>query len=426
MIWYKASKQANGDYKVTIATSNHKADNGRYHSHVYLIDSQGASQGLGGVQSVFNITQTHGDIEIDKSNINQGMFDVVIKNITTPNGLKEVTVPVWSDVNGQDDLEWYTASKQTNGTYKTTVRLSNHQYINGLYHIHLYYRNNANKLEGVGATTTTVQTPAPRAFIEREMNSLMNEYNRLFGNIGGQKSLYISPVDGTEYRLVNDSVQPSASSIKLFVLAAAYAKAARGELNLQQRYTVQQSDIIPNQAVTLNLYGKAGSNYNLDQLLHFMTSTSDNSATNIIIRHIGGVDAVNNEIRRLGYNHSTLNRYMYDSAAISRGVDNYISAQESGDLIKNIYNGTLIDKATDAAILEKLAHNVHNYWLTANIRDKAQLWEKPGGSPGSGTENDTAIIKKNNRAYAVSLLTYGATNQNSAIKQFGEKFTNIL
>ncbi|MFR2573021.1 MAG: GBS Bsp-like repeat-containing protein [Streptococcus salivarius] len=46
IIWYKAAKQANGDYKVTVRSSNHKGDSGLYNSHVYLVDNDGKFIGL--------------------------------------------------------------------------------------------------------------------------------------------------------------------------------------------------------------------------------------------------------------------------------------------------------------------------------------------------------------------------------------------
>lgn len=49
-------------------------------------------------------------------------------------------VPVWSDINGQDDIQWYTAIKQANGTYKVTVEARNHKYHSGIYHVHAYLK----------------------------------------------------------------------------------------------------------------------------------------------------------------------------------------------------------------------------------------------------------------------------------------------
>ena len=72
-------------------------------------------------------------------------------------------VPVWSTVNGQDDLVWHTATRQANGTYKLTVKSSEHKDSTGEYNVHLYYiQQNGVK---VGVTGTTTQMPQARKTI---------------------------------------------------------------------------------------------------------------------------------------------------------------------------------------------------------------------------------------------------------------------
>ncbi|WP_242258162.1 GBS Bsp-like repeat-containing protein, partial [Streptococcus thoraltensis] len=67
----------------------------------------------------------------------------------------------WSERNGQDDIEWYDAFKQKDGSYKAITHLSTHEYVNGKYQIHVYYDLLTGKSEGLVATSTTVVTPAP-------------------------------------------------------------------------------------------------------------------------------------------------------------------------------------------------------------------------------------------------------------------------
>ena len=56
------------------------------------------------------------------NNAATGTFDAVVRNIVAPNGLKEILVPSWSLVNGQDDLVWHKASKQADGSYRVTIK----------------------------------------------------------------------------------------------------------------------------------------------------------------------------------------------------------------------------------------------------------------------------------------------------------------
>ncbi len=62
---------------------------------------------------------------------------MIVSGVSCPYGVREVKVPTWSSINGQDDIIWYTATKQANGTYKVTVKASDHKNSTGLYYVHL-------------------------------------------------------------------------------------------------------------------------------------------------------------------------------------------------------------------------------------------------------------------------------------------------
>ena len=97
-----------------------------------------------------------GKIDIVNNDTMTGRFDVVISNVQAPNGVRTVSVPIWSETGGQDDLVWYTANRQANGTYIVNVKAENHKNSTGLYNVHLYYVQNNGQMTGVGGTTTTV------------------------------------------------------------------------------------------------------------------------------------------------------------------------------------------------------------------------------------------------------------------------------
>ena len=118
-----------------------------------------------------------GTISIVNNNPTLGSFDVVISNIKAPNGVETVSVPIWSEINGQDDIIWYTANRQNNGTYTVNVKASAHKNSTGLYNVHLYYVQKDGQLTGVGGTTTQVfigKTPEqlkPKASFAIENNN---------------------------------------------------------------------------------------------------------------------------------------------------------------------------------------------------------------------------------------------------------------
>ncbi|EFX96148.1 GH25 family lysozyme, partial [Streptococcus vestibularis] len=119
-----------------------------------------------------------GVISIVNNNPILGSFDVVISNVKAPNGVGTVSVPIWSEINGQDDIIWYTADRQNNGTYTVNVKASAHKNSTGLYNVHLYYVQKDGQLTGVGGTTTQVfigKTPEqlkPKASFAIENNNV--------------------------------------------------------------------------------------------------------------------------------------------------------------------------------------------------------------------------------------------------------------
>ncbi|HFI0376939.1 TPA: SH3 domain-containing protein [Streptococcus suis] len=85
-------------------------------------------------------------------------FEVEVSNVSDSKGIKAIKVPVWADKNGQNDIVWYDAVKQSNGNYKVAVSLSDHKNEKGLYHAHLYYVENDGKIVGVSAIQTKIES----------------------------------------------------------------------------------------------------------------------------------------------------------------------------------------------------------------------------------------------------------------------------
>ncbi len=161
IIWYRATKQNDGTYKVSVNIRDHKNNRGEYNIHLYYVIDNGKQIGIGGTKTTIAevpkpAVSLAGNITIQNNNNQTGTFDVVISNVASPNGVKEVKVPIWASQNGQDDIIWYRATKQNDGTYKVSVRASDHKNYQGEYNIHLYYVQNDGKLVGVTGTKTDV------------------------------------------------------------------------------------------------------------------------------------------------------------------------------------------------------------------------------------------------------------------------------
>ena len=159
VIWYDAIKQTDGTYKLSVDIRRHKNNYGDYNVHMYYVQSDGSLQGVTGTttkveEPKYSVT---GTIHIENKT-SQG-FDVVVTNVSSTKGVKTVKLPIWSSQGGQDDVIWYDAVKQTDGTYKLSVDIRRHKNNRGEYNIHMYYVQSDGSLQGVTGTTTKVDGP---------------------------------------------------------------------------------------------------------------------------------------------------------------------------------------------------------------------------------------------------------------------------
>lgn len=161
LIWHKATRQADGSYRVTIKATDHKNSTGKYRADAYIVDDSNKRFYL--TEKVVEVTQTRpsASLFIENNNADLGTFDAVIRNIVAPNGVKEVLVPSWSLVNGQDDLVWHKASRQSDGSYRVTIKSSEHKNSLGNYRADVYIVDNANQRHYVTETIVDVKHNKP-------------------------------------------------------------------------------------------------------------------------------------------------------------------------------------------------------------------------------------------------------------------------
>ena len=174
LVWHKAVKQADGSYRATIKSSEHKNSQGKYQVHIHYIDGSGQRRYVTETSTQLKLSQPTGKVNIQNNNKETGTFDVVVTDVFSPKGVQSVQVPVWSDQGGQDDLIWYNATRQSDGSYKASIKAENHKNSTGTYHVHLYYIQNDGSRIGVHSTTTQVEyhnlTHKTKAYI-KDVNS---------------------------------------------------------------------------------------------------------------------------------------------------------------------------------------------------------------------------------------------------------------
>ena len=133
IIWYQGLKKNSSVWVAEVDVAKHKTA-GTYNVHVYGMIA-GKQEFLG--STIFKVSNPKGTLEVRNYNPQQGSMDVIVKNVASKSGVQEVQIPVWSQAN-QSDICWYSAQKQGDGTYKVTIRLSDHDKNATTYMIHGY------------------------------------------------------------------------------------------------------------------------------------------------------------------------------------------------------------------------------------------------------------------------------------------------
>ncbi|MGT2912031.1 GBS Bsp-like repeat-containing protein [Streptococcus cameli] len=122
--WYTAGAQ-----QTDIPIANYKAGSYTLHSYISVDNKMVFLE-----EGHFSIAKSQPSLTATIST--PGTIRILAQNL--PSETQRVQIPVWSHDKGQDDLVWYTAHKQTDGSYLLQVDLKKHNFSTGHYAIHLY------------------------------------------------------------------------------------------------------------------------------------------------------------------------------------------------------------------------------------------------------------------------------------------------
>ncbi|HEM4052549.1 autolysin AtlA [Streptococcus suis] len=189
LVWYEAARQADGSYKVSVQSKNHGYSTGTYQVHLYLVQKDGTKIGISpSTTTTVEIKDTVPKATVRIENIDRtyGFFDVRITDLYVPKGIESIQAAVWADVGGQNDVQHYEATKQSDGSYLVPVRISNHKYEQGNYNISLSITSQGQKYNVAQANTliSYTKTEIPRFIDVSSHNGTLSvaDYKTLAAN----------------------------------------------------------------------------------------------------------------------------------------------------------------------------------------------------------------------------------------------------
>lgn len=150
-------------------------------------------------------------------------------------------------------------------------------------------------------------------------------------------------------------VYPTASVFKIPVMVEVYRQCEAGSLDLDQRVTLQSTDVVKGSGILRDI--RLGAELTVADLVMLMIIVSDNTATNMLIDLVGGIEPINSTMQAMGLNDTRVNSKI-DFEYI--GNDNRRLAVSSPhdllQLMEGLAAGTVVSPRSAEAMLDVLGH----------------------------------------------------------------------
>jgi beta-lactamase class A len=217
--------------------------------------------------------------------------------------------------------------------------------------------------------------------------------------------------DQRSFYLNADAVYPTASTIKIAVLAELYSqheRAASGGrgAKLGDLYTVNAEDSVGGEGVLGAMTDGVSRLTNRD-LATLVVSLSDNSATNVLIERVG-MEEVNAWLGRLRLKETRLRRQMMDVTAAREGRENTATPRELVMMLSALHGGRVFTKATTDDFFKMLSMQKSSY-IPRLLPTELTIANKPGNL--DGVRNDAGIVFVPGRPFAIAVMTTFARDE---------------
>lgn len=187
---------------------------------------------------------------------------------------------------------------------------------------------------------------------------------------------------GATFEIAGQRRVRTASTIKLAVMAAAFAAVSGGRAAWTDRSTITEAGKISGSGVLMEF--SEGVTLPLIDLVHLMIVVSDNTATNLVLDHIAP-DRVNAEMKQLGLTETLCLRKVlnnHDPAAVAlSGVSaegrkpanqafglGVSTPREMVTLMEKLYRGEVVSPAASAEMLSILKRQQHHSGIGRTLR----------------------------------------------------------
>src|SRR5215468_1079114 len=242
------------------------------------------------------------------------------------------------------------------------------------------------------------QLPPKERVLFQKLDATVHETDKSLDGVLGVYRLILTT--GNSIASNGDETFPTASAIKIAILAELFRQAQQGKLNLNEIYTLQKSDLVGGSGIASALT-PGTTKLTLRDVAVLMISVSDNSMTNVIIDRIG-MDNVNSLLDSLGLTHTRLRRKMMDIKAAAEGRENIATPHELSQLLEALYRGRVLNKQFTEDFFNLLSIHKESY-IPRLLPEDLKIANKPGEL--EGVRNDCGLVFTGKRPYVLCTMS---------------------
>ena len=271
---------------------------------------------------------------------------------------------------------------------------------------------NRNAAEKEAASGQDASIDYRRAADYRE---LMGELEKRAAKFHGEAGILIKDLKTRQTLGINSSkLFPSASLVKVPIMAAVYAAEKEGKLKLTDELAVERKEKVRSHSKIYR--ARNGRKFQIDYLVEQMITKSDNTATNMIVDALG-FGYLNQKFTEFGLKNTDLRRGVMDLKWRKAGIENYTTAEDMALLLEKIYNGELVSREASAKMLETLKRQKVNDRLPRGLPTNLVVAHKTGLL--NDTVSDVGIIFTSKGDFIICVITADIHNFRMAKRFIG-------
>ena len=209
------------------------------------------------------------------------------------------------------------------------------------------------------------------------MKQLISQINQLASSTHDKTAVLIQVLNENTplYEKDSDVQMVSASTIKVPIMCCALHEVLQGNMTLNQMIQVEKEDILEDTQV----FEHGPDQYSLEELIGWMIISSDNTATNVLIRVLG-MDNINDYIQHeLHLKKTKVERIMLDFEAVKNGENNYTSHQDQMSIYTKLFNHDILNDELCEKALDILYNQRAKDLIMRYIPYRTPFAHKTGG-----------------------------------------------